>query len=173
MTYTSFSFLTTLLVLGDTGRFLKVTSKILGLGLDQVTDHALLDNRVASRTQTCAQEQISNVFPSAFLVVQEIARLGITGNDPFHGDFTIRGKFAGQPALCIVEHQLNASLPYRLARVGTIEDDVRHRFTTQRLCRRFPHHPAHSINDVRFSAAIRANNGTKVRGKGDCCRVYK
>ena len=148
MTYTSLCFLTALFILGNTRRFLKITAKILRLGLDQVTNHALLDNRVASRTQTRPKKKISNVFPSAFLVIQEIARLGVTSNNPLYRNFTIRRKFAGQPTFGIVEHQLNASLPYRFARGGTIEDDVRHRFTTQRLSRGFAHHPAYSIDDI-------------------------
>ena len=62
-----------LLVLGDPGRLLEVDAQILGAGLDQARDHALLDDGVAARTQTGAQEQVRDVAPPAAHAVEEIA----------------------------------------------------------------------------------------------------
>src|SRR5690606_14522373 len=48
-------FLAPLLVLGDAGGLLQVHAQFLGLGLDDLADHALLDDRVAARAQAGAE----------------------------------------------------------------------------------------------------------------------
>jgi hypothetical protein len=60
-----FGFLAALLVLGDAGGLFQVDAQVLGLGLDDLRDHALLDDRVAARAQARAEEQIGDVAAAA------------------------------------------------------------------------------------------------------------
>src|SRR5690606_35573591 len=57
--------LAALLVLGDAGGLLQVDAQVLGPGLDDLADHALLDDRVAARAQAGAEEEIGDVATAA------------------------------------------------------------------------------------------------------------
>src|SRR3546814_215922 len=58
---TGFGFLAPLLVLGDAGGLLQVHAQVLGPGLDDLADHALLDDRVAARAQARSEEHTSEL----------------------------------------------------------------------------------------------------------------
>src|SRR5690606_23488510 len=144
---------TALLVLGDAGRFLDVVAQILGLGLDQLGDHALLDDRIAARPQAGAEEDVGDVAPAALHAVEEIGVLAVARHPAADGDFRVGGVLAHQAAVGVVEDQLDAGLGHRLAGVGAVEDDVGHRLAAQVLRRAFAHHPAHRVDDVGLAAA--------------------
>ncbi len=50
-----------LLVFGDTGGLFDEDAQLFGFGLDQARHHALLDDGIAARAQTGAQENIGDV----------------------------------------------------------------------------------------------------------------
>ena len=54
-----------LLVTRDAGGLLDEGAQVLGLGLDDARDHALLDDGVAARAQAGAQEQLGDVAAAA------------------------------------------------------------------------------------------------------------
>ncbi|MNF37252.1 hypothetical protein D3C84_181680 [compost metagenome] len=147
-----------LLVLGDAGGFLDEVPQILGLGLDQLGDHPLLDDRVAARTEAGAEEDVGDVAAPALGAVEEVGVLRIAGNPATDGDLVVAGVFAGQGAVGVVEHQFDAGLGHRLAGVGAVEDDVGHRLATEVLRRTFAHHPAHGVDDVGLAAAVGADH---------------
>src|SRR3546814_2055869 len=60
-----FGFLAALLVLGDAGGLLQVHAQVLGAGVDDLADHALLDDRVAARPQAGAAAQVGEVAAAA------------------------------------------------------------------------------------------------------------
>ncbi|MNN51088.1 hypothetical protein D3C81_1657060 [compost metagenome] len=62
----------------------------------------------------------------------------------------------------VVEDQLDGGLRNRLAGIGTGEDHVGERVTTQAAGRAFAHDPAHRIDDVRLAAAIGAHHAGHV-----------
>src|SRR5882724_9915071 len=66
-------FLAPLLVTGNPGGFLDERAHVIGLRLDDARDHPLLDDRVAARSESGAQEQIRNVLAAAARRVDEIA----------------------------------------------------------------------------------------------------
>src|SRR5690606_18393707 len=72
-----FGFLAPLLVLGDAGGLLQVHAQVLGPGLDDLADHALLDDRVAARAQAGAQEQVGDVAPAALGAVEVVDALPV------------------------------------------------------------------------------------------------
>ena len=54
-----------LLVQADAGGLFQVRAQGLGLGINDLADHPLLDDRVAARPQPGAQEQVGDVAPAA------------------------------------------------------------------------------------------------------------
>ena len=69
-----------LLVLGDAGGFFQVHPQLPRAGLDQLADHALLDDGVTARSEAGTQEDVHDVPAPAFVAVQEIGRLRIPGH---------------------------------------------------------------------------------------------
>ena len=68
----AFGFLAPLLVLGDARRFFQIPTQFIRMCRDDLRDHALLDDRVAARAQTGAEEQIGDVAAAATPAVEEI-----------------------------------------------------------------------------------------------------
>ena len=66
-----------LLVLGDAGGLFQERAQVIGLGLDQARDGALLDDRVTARTQTGAEKDVGDVATPTARVVEEIVRRAI------------------------------------------------------------------------------------------------
>src|SRR5690606_33572669 len=95
-----------LLVLGDAGGFLDEITQILGLGLDQLADHALLDDRVAARAQAGAEEDVGDVAAAALGAVEEVGVLPVAGHPAADGNLGEGGVFAHQRAVGVVEDQL-------------------------------------------------------------------
>ena len=149
-----FGFLAALLVLGDAGGFLQVHAQVFGAGLDDLADHALLDDRVAARAKTGAQEKVGDVAAAAAGAVEVIVRLAVAADHALDGDFRIAGVFAADAALGVVEHQLHLGLADRLAGGRAGEDDVGERIAAQAAGRTFAHHPAHGVDDVGLAAAV-------------------
>jgi len=162
---------TALLVLGDAGGFLDEIAQLLGLGLDQLADHALLDDRVAARPQTGAEEDIGDIAATALGAVEEIGVLPVTGDPAADGNLGEGGVFAHQRVVAVVEDQLDGGLGHRLARVGAVEDDVGHRLAAQVLRRTFAHHPAHGVDDVGLAATVGPDHRRHVAGKAHRRRI--
>jgi hypothetical protein len=152
-------------------RFLQIDPQVFRLGLHQLIDHALLDDGVASRAESRAQEDIHDVPAPALVAVQEVGGLGVPGHLAADGDFRIGRVLTADPAVTVIEDQLDAGDGRRLSRVRTVEDDVGEILATQLLGRAFAHDPAHRVDDVGLSAAIGADHGAPVAGEGDRRRV--
>src|SRR5690606_39550617 len=63
------------LVLGDAGGFLEIDAQVLGPGLDDLADHALLDDGIAARPEARSEEQVGDVAAAALAAVEVIAAL--------------------------------------------------------------------------------------------------
>src|SRR5690606_14910572 len=61
------------LVLGDARGFLQVDAQFLGPGVDDLRDHALLDDRVAAWAKASAEEQVGDVAAAALAAVEVVA----------------------------------------------------------------------------------------------------
>ena len=155
-------FLAALLVLGDAGSLFDIHTQVFRLRLDQLADHALLDNGVAAGTEAGTEKDVRDVLAAALLAIQEVVGLAVTRDLSLDRDFVVGGVFAGQPALGVVENQLNAGLADGLAAGRAVKNDVRHGFAAQRLGAGLPHDPAHRVNDVRLAAPVGADDCTKI-----------
>ena len=170
-THAVFGIAAALLVLGDARRFLDKYPQLFRLGLDQLGDHALLDDGVTAWTETGTQEQVGHVATAALLTVQVVVVLAIAGYPALDRDLGKGRILARQLAFGIVEHQLDRCLAHRFAAAGTIEDDVRHGVTAQVLRRGLTHYPTHGVNGVGLTTAIGADHGAEIGGEVDGGRV--
>ena len=155
-----------LLVLGDARGLFEEQAQIFRLGLDEARDHALLDDGVAARTQTRAEEEVLDIAPTAARPVHEVGRLAVPGDLALDRDLGVLGVLAPGGAVGVVEDHLDAGGAHRLAPAGAIEDDVCHRLAAQHLGRGLTHDPAHRVDDVGFAAAVRAHDAHQITGKG-------
>ncbi|MCW0424364.1 hypothetical protein NB713_002307 [Xanthomonas sacchari] len=151
-----------LLVLGDAGGLLQVHAQVFRARLDDLADHALLDDRVAARTQAGAQEQIGDVAAPALGAVEVVAAAAVAADLALDRDLVERGVLAGDGVVGVVEDQFHRGLRHRLARRGTGKDHVRQRIAAQPAGRTFAHHPAHRVDDVRLAAAVRTDDAGHV-----------
>ncbi|KAG1395420.1 hypothetical protein G6F59_014006 [Rhizopus arrhizus] len=147
-------FLAALLVLGDAGRLFQVHAQVFRARLDDLADHALLDDRVAARAQAGAEEQVGDVAATALGAVEIVVAGAVAADRALDRDFVERGVFAGNRMVGVVEDQLDGGLRDRLAGVGAGEDHVGQRVAAQAAGRTFAHDPAHGVDDVRLAAAI-------------------
>ena len=153
-----FGFLAAFLVLGDAGSFLQVHAQVFGPRIDDLADHALLDDRVAARTKAGPQEQIGDVATAATPAVEVIVAGAVAADAALDRDLVEGGVLAGDGVVGIVEDQFDRRLRHRLARRRTGEDHVGQGIAAQAAGGAFAHHPAHRIDDVGLAAAVRADH---------------
>src|SRR5690606_32120084 len=122
-----------LLVFGDAVGLFDDQAELVGLGLEELGNHALFDDRIAARPQPGAEKDVGNVPAAAFGTVEEVLVLPFPGHLAADGDLVVACVFALEGTVAVVEHQLDGGLTYRLAGVGAVEDDVGHRLATQVL----------------------------------------
>ena len=157
-----FGFLAALLVLGDAGGFLQVDAQVFRAGLDDLADHALLDDRVAARAQAGAEEQVGDVAAAALGAIEVVVALAVTADQALDRDFVEGRELTADGVVAVVEDQFHRGLRHRLARRRAGEDHVGQRIAAQAAGRAFAHHPAHGVDDVRLAAAVRTDHAGHV-----------
>ena len=163
--------LASLLVPRDPRRLFDEGAHVIGLGLDEAGDHALLDDRVAARAETGPEEQLGDVLAAAAGAVDVVGARAVARDLATQRHFGIGRIGATDLAVGVVEHQLDRRLADRLARARAVEDDIGHGVATQVLGGQFAHHPAHGIDDIGLAAAVRTDDAGEVAGEGDGGRV--
>jgi len=71
----------------------------------------------------------------------------------------------------IAEHQLDACATRGFALPGAVEDHVLHRLAAKFRSLRFAENPAHRVDDVGFSAAVRSDHADQLAGNLEVGRV--
>ena len=166
-------FLAPFLVARDASRLLEEDAQVVGLGLDDARDHALADDRVGTRPEAGAEEQVGDVLAPYLQVVDEVIRLPGARQHALDRQFRVLRPLAEGAAELVVENQLDRGARHRLAAGRPVEDDVLHRLAAQLRCFRLAEHPAHGVHDVGFAAAIGADDADQLPGQGDRGRVDK
>ena len=105
-----FGFLAALLVLGDAGGFLQVDAQVFRPRLDDLADHALLDDRVAARAQAGAEEQVGDVAAAALGAVEVVVALAVAADQALDRDFVEGGELAADGVVAVVEDQFHRGL---------------------------------------------------------------
>ena len=155
------------LVARHPGRLFQEHPQFFGARLDQAVDHALADDGVAAGAQAGAQEDVVDVAAADLLVVDEVAAGAVAGQHAAHRDFRVGAPLAGGAPLAVVEHHFHRGPRRRLAVAGAVENDVLHGLAAQFRGLGLAQHPAHGINDVRFSAAIGTHHTHQLAGHGN------
>ena len=158
-------------VFGDARRLFEEHAQLLGSGLDHAADHPLLDDRVGARSQAGAQEQVVDIAAADGDIVDVIRRIAVARQHALDRQLGVAAPLAADPALAVVEKQLDRSAPDRRALARAVEDDILHRFAAQRRRLGFAEHPAHGVDDVRLAAAVGADDADKLSGCSDGGRV--
>ncbi len=155
---TQFRFAAAVAVFGNARGFLEKDAQLLGFGLDDARDHALLDYGVGASTQPGAEEYVGDVLAPHVLVVDVVTGIAVALQHALDGDFRIAGPLPVRLAQRIVEDQFDARARHRLALAGTVEDHVLHGLAAQRGSLGLAQHPAQRVDHVRLAAAVRPDH---------------
>jgi hypothetical protein len=158
-------FAATFLVLRDACRFFQKGPQVVGLGLDQARNHPLLNDRVAARTESGAEEQLGDVLATALRAVDEIGGRAVPSDLAPEGHLGVARIGSADGAVAVVEYQLDRGRADRLPTAGAIENDVAHGIAAEVLRGDLAHHPADRIDDVGLAAAVRPDYAGEVAGK--------
>ena len=158
-------FLAPLLVLGDARGFFEMPAQFVGMRGNDLRDHALLDDRIAARTEAGAEKQIGDVAAAAARAVEEILRHAVAAGQTLDRNFVVLGVLADDETVGIVEDQLDLRRADRLASRRTREDHVGQCVAAQAAGRAFAHDPADRVDNVGLAAAVRTDDAGHVRGQ--------
>ena len=157
---------TTLAVLGDSRRLLEKCPELFRPGFDQAGDRALLDDGVASRSETGAEKHVHHVTTAALGGVQEVLGVPLATDLALDRDLRVGGESPSEAPVAVVEHELHRGLRERLAGVGAGEHDIGHGSAAKMAGGELAHDPAHRVDDVRLATAVRTDNADQIAGKG-------
>ena len=122
-------FLAPFLVLGDASRLFEEATQFFWLRLDDARNHALADDRVGTRPQASAEEEIDHVAAAHVQVIDVVAGIALAVENALDRYFGILVPLAGNAALMVVEKQLDARPSHFLATARALEDHVLDRLT--------------------------------------------
>ena len=154
-----FGFAATILVLAHAGGFFQIHAQLLRLGLDEVADHALADDRIGAGPQAGAHEDVLHVSAAHLLIVDEVRIAAVARDDALDGKLRIAPPGPLDRAVGVVEHQFDRSA----GRCRTIHRTRKNEFAHGRRAAqfgdaRFAQHPSDGVNHIGFAAAIGADN---------------
>ena len=143
-------------ILGNTGRLVKNLTAIVGARGNDFVNTSLTDNGVTIATQTRIHKQHTDILKThrgtIELVLTAAGAIAPTGNTHL-----IRIHF--QHTSGIVDDQGHLCIAHRTTLSGTIENNVLHLGSTQRLAGLFTQHPFDGITDIGLTATVGTHNG--------------
>ena len=143
---------------GDAGGFFQHAAALLGLGLDDLADAALMDERRRARAGRGVGEQQLHVARAHLAAVEAIERALLALDAARDFQRLVLVELRRRRAVGVVEEERHLGIVARRARVGAVEDDVVHAGGAQRLVRGLAHHPAQRLDQVRLAAAVRPDH---------------
>ncbi len=130
---------------GDAGCLLQNAAARLGLGIDDLADLALADERRRAGAGRGVGEQQLDVAGADFAAVDAIGRAALAVDAARHLDHVAVVEAGRRQALGIVDGDRDLGDIARRARGGTGEDDVVHSRGAHALVRALAHHPAQGL----------------------------
>jgi hypothetical protein len=149
-----FSFLR--FVLGDAGGLFENRATIFRAGAQNQIDLALLHDGIGAAAHARVGEETLNIAQTALCFVQKVFGISVAINASRHAHIV---PVHTQLAPAIRKRQGNLAEADRLARFGSIKNDVRHFAAAQCFRRLFAEHPANGIEHVGFSTTVRPDDG--------------
>ena len=143
---------------GDAGGVFQHAAALFGLGLNDLADLALVNQRRRTRAGGGIGKQDLHVAGAHVAAVDAIDRAGLA-LDPardFQDLAVVDGRRRG--AIGIVDRHDHFGVVARRAVAGTGEDHRVHVGGAQRFVRGLAHRPAQRLDQVRFAAAVRSDH---------------
>ena len=155
-------------VLRDPGRLLDDRAPVGGLAGEDLSDLALLDDRVRLRAEPRVHEQLVDVAQAADLAVHQVLALAVAVQAARDDAL---GRSVG--AVAVEAGDLEADLGHlqRLAARRAVEDHVLHRRAAQALDALLAEHPVDRVRDVALAAAVRAHDPGHAAREGELLAV--
>ena len=160
---TQFRLVATTVEPGDAGGFLQQRAPVDRLGRDQLADLALSDNGRGVSAGGGVGEQELHVARPYVLAVDAIdrARLAFDAAGDLEKIGIVEGRRGG--AVAVVDRQRHLGGVARRAVEAALEDHVVHAGRAHVLVGALAHHPAERLDEIRFAAAIGADNASEPR----------
>ncbi len=148
---------------GDAGGFLQHAAALLGLGLDDLADAALMHQRRRARAGGGVGEQDLHVARAHLAAVDAIGGAGFALDATCDVDFVVIVERGRRRALGIVDRDRHFGIVARRAVVGAGENDLVHGGGAHGLVGGFAHHPAQRFHQIGFAAAVRPDDAGQAR----------
>ena len=139
----------------NSGRFFKNGAAIFRTRAEDQIDLALLHHRIGAARHAGIGKKILNVAQPAQCLVEKIFGIAVAINAARHAHVV---PVDSELSRAIGEGERDFGKAERLARVGSVENDVGHFAAAKRFGGLFAEHPAHRIEQIGFAAAIRADD---------------
>ena len=133
----------------------KGVAALAGLVGKDLLHAALPDDGIPFLADARIPEHLADVLQAAGGTVQKVFALAGAVNAPCHGNL---GKIRIQLAVRVVKRQRDFTIGKRLFLFRAVEDDVLHLRAAQSTGALLTQHPAHSVRNVAFSAAVGADD---------------
>ncbi len=148
---------------GDAGGFLQHAAALLGLGLDDLADAALMHQRRRARAGRGVGKQNLHVAGAHFAAVDAVGRAGLALDAARDVDLLLVVEGRGRGAVGIVDQDRDFGVVARRPRVGAGEDHLVHRGGAHGFVRGLAHHPAQRFDQIGFAAAVRPDHAGQSR----------
>jgi len=154
------------LVLGDACRFLDEHPPVLGACGHDEPDLSLLDDAVRFGAHARAQKDVDDVLQANFGLVEQVLAGAVAEEPSRDGNLGVIPVLDGESGrlleVAVVEGEGDLGQSVGPAALRAIEDDIFHGLAAQVPGALLSHAPTDRVHDVRFSAAIRPDDGEHV-----------
>ena len=144
---------------GDAGGFLENFAAVGRFEGEDLVDAALADVGIALSAKTGVHEQLVDVLEAGKLLVDIV--FALAGAEIAAGDHDL-GRLNAKAGVGIVKHERRLGVADGGALGRAAEDHVLHLRTAQRAGALLAKHPADGVGNIRFSAAVRPDDGGTV-----------
>jgi hypothetical protein len=153
-----FGFVTAGMKPGDAGGIFQHAAALFGLGLDDLADLALVDQRRRTRAGGGVGKQDLHVAGAHVAAVDAIGRTRLALDAP--GNFQHLAVIDGgrRGTVGVVDRHHHFGMVARRTVAGTGEDHRVHVGGAQRFVRGLAHRPAQRLDQIRFAAAVRSDH---------------
>ena len=144
-----------LLVPGNPGGLLEQPSPVVVLVVQDLLDHLQLDHRIGTRAHAGIHEQLDDVFQAALRPVDQVFALARAVEPPRNGHIVV---LDGQNFTVVFDGDGDLGHAKGFFRGCAVEDHIGHRVGPELRRTLLTEHPAQCVDDIRFPAAVGADD---------------